>query len=258
VVDVFGEVDEQLRSEQIKRFYEKYLPGVLGALAAALVLALGYWGWTSYRTGLADKASAAYGRGVEFLSHGDAANAQKQFQAAADAGSASYRWLALQQEASMRLDQGKTAEAVALFDQSANTAPDPMLADAARLKSALALIDTASYADVEKRLLPLTDAQRPFSASAREALAFAKLKAGDLKSARNDFQVLTLLPGATDDMRTRAQAAIAMIDDGSAAQLGAAVKAALNPQPSAASLFQGLNAPALGSAAAQAQPGSAQ
>ena len=54
----------------------------------------------------------------------------------------------------------------------------PLIADAARLKSALALMDTAPYADIETRLKPLLDEKRPYRIAAREALAMAKLKAG--------------------------------------------------------------------------------
>ena len=86
-------------------------------------------------------------------------------------------------------------------------------------------MDTASYADEEARLTPLTDSKRPLSALAREALAFAKLQAGKLKDARADFVVLSLLPTASDPIRQRARVAMDLIDGGAAAQLTATVKA---------------------------------
>jgi hypothetical protein len=226
VVDVFEEVDEQLRSDQFRTFMQKGLPGMLGGLAAVLLIVLGFWGYTSYRQAQAEKASAAYAAGADKLAAGDSNAAFAQFDVAAKAGSGVYKSLALQQEGAIRLGQNKIPEAVALFDQAASAAPDQFVGDVARLKSAQALLDTASYADIEKRLTPLTDPQRPLSAMAKETLAFAKLKAGMTKQARADFVVLSLLPAATDDMRQRAHAAIALIDDGSAAQLNATVKAA--------------------------------
>ncbi len=226
MVDVFGEVDEQVRSEQFRVFLQKGLPIILGGLAAALLIVLGFWGYSSYRQAQAEKASAAYAAGGEKLAAGDANAAFTQFDAAAKEGSSIYKSLALQQEGAIRLDQGKLPEAVALFDKAADAAPDQFIGDVARLKSALALSETASFADIEKRLTPLADPQRPLSAMAKEALAFAKLRAGMTKPARADFVVLSLLPSATDDIRQRAHAAIALIDEGSAAQLNATVKAA--------------------------------
>jgi len=226
VVDVFEEVDEQLRSDQFRTFLQKGLPGILGALAAVVLILLGVWGFTSYREAQSEKASAAYAAGGDKLTAGDANGAFAQFDIAAKTGAGIYKSLALQQEGAIRLDQGKVPEAVALFDQAASASHDQFVGDVARLKSAQALLDTASYADIEKRLTPLTDPQRPLSAMAKETLAFAKLKAGMTKQARADFEVLSLLPSATDGMRQRAHAAIALIDDGSAAQLNATVKAA--------------------------------
>lgn len=250
MVDVFSEVDEQLRSEQLKTLLQKYLPGVLGGLAAVLLLALAYWGWTAYRQSVAEKASAAYAQGVDSLSHGDTAGAFVHFVATTKFSSPIYRSLALQQEAGVWLSQNKIAKAVDLLDQAAKAAPDPMVADAARLKAAYALMDTASFGDIEARLNPLADPKRPFSALAKEALAFAKLKAGMTSQARSDFVVLTLLASSSDDIRKRAQAAIGMIDDGSAQQLPATVTSALSL--SSNPLFP--EGPPLGGSAAAANP----
>ena len=83
MVDVFDEVDEQVRSDQFRAMLLRYGPGALGALAAVLVLALIWWGYTSLRQAAADKASAAYSTGVEKLAQGDANGAFAQFGAAA-------------------------------------------------------------------------------------------------------------------------------------------------------------------------------
>jgi hypothetical protein len=70
---------------------------------------------------------------------------------------------------------------------------------------------------------------------AKEALAFAKLRAGDLAGARGDFLVLSSsLDNSSDEIRERARGAMAMIDSGSAKDLPAVVKAAMALPPSAA------------------------
>jgi hypothetical protein len=62
-------------------------------------------------------------------------------------------------------------------------------------------------------------------------LALAKLQAGRLQDARADFNALTLTLGASQGMKTRAQGAIALIDSGQAALVGAVVKAAVVAPP---------------------------
>jgi hypothetical protein len=239
VVDLFEEVDEQLRSDHYLALARRYWPWIVGVLAVALAAALGVWGYGQYRTGGAMKASEAYGRGLDDLGRGAASQAFADFQDAANSHSAIYRSLALMQQAGIRLDQKRTAEAVGLFDSAAKSAPDVLVGDAARLKSAFALLDTAPYGEVEARLKPLADEKRPYYALAREALAMAELRAGKTSAARDDFAALTLLADAPDDVRQRAQAAMALIDSGTASAIPATVKAALilpTPSPAPANL----------------------
>jgi hypothetical protein len=109
-----------------------------------------------------------------------------------------------------------------------------VIGDAARLKSAFAVMDTASYADLEKRLKPLTESKRPYRATALEALAIAKLAAGKADEARSDFGVINLLPDAPAGMRERATAAISLIDSGTSKSLKDIAKAAMAlPEPMA-------------------------
>lgn len=231
MVDVFDEVEEQLRSDRYKTLALKSLP-VLGAVAAIAVLGVGgWWGWSAYDASRSAKASEAIQATLESYEKDGPAKAFAQFEKLSKDGNAGYRALALMQMGGIRLDEGKTADAVRYFDDAAKIAPDPVLADIARLKSAFALMDTAPYKDIESRLTPLTGEKSPYRVQAKEALAFAKLQAGDTAGARGDFTVLSLLTDASDETRQRAQAAIQMIDSGSAKALPAAVKAAVALPP---------------------------
>jgi hypothetical protein len=123
-------------------------------------------------------------------------------------------------------EEKKTAEEVKLLDEAAKAASDPVIGDIARLKSAFALLDTAPLAELEGRLKPLMEDGRPYRVQAREALAFAKLNAGDLKGARSDFQLLSQSLDAPETLQQRANAALGLIDAGSAKSVPAVVKAA--------------------------------
>jgi len=237
VTDIFEEVEEQLRSERYVTLFRKGWPWALGIAIVLLAAALAWWGYGQYRERQSARASEAYAAALDTLKAGDDAKAFAQFQQVAQSSAGGYKALALMQEGGIRMDQNKVKEAVALFDQAADAAPDPVIGDMARLKSAFALMDTAPYAAIEERLKPLTDAKRPYRAAAREALAMAKLKAGRTKEARDDFVVLRLLPDAPESMRQRAELAVAAIDSGSVATLPQAVaEAAKAPPPAPPSL----------------------
>jgi len=225
VTDVFDEVEEQLRADRYKTLALRALPWVLGGLVLVLAVVLGLWGWSAFQARSMAEASQAYAEGVEAFGEGDLNKAEQRFAEVAADGPEGYAALALMQQAGLRVNDGDVEAAVKLFDEAAEKASDPVLADAARLKSAFALLDTAPLSELKTRLEPLTEEGRPYRALALEALAFAKLLGGEMDEARSDFGVLALMPGVSDVERQRAQAARAMIDSGAASALPDVVKA---------------------------------
>jgi hypothetical protein len=230
VVDLFDEVEGELRTEQYKRLALKILPWVIGGLVVGLVLVGVILGTLRYQETTQAKAADAYQAALELRDNGDLKGAHDAFAQLGEEGPKGYRALALMQQGAIRLNEGRTKEAVALFDAAAEVAPGGelgyILSDNARLKSAFALLDEAPYADIEGRLTPLTADDRPYRALAKEALAMAKLNAGKIAEARTDFNALTLSIDAPQETTERARAAVALIDSGGASAVPAAVKAA--------------------------------
>ena len=224
--DVFNEVEEELRAERYATWFKRGWPYVTGVLAAALVVALAFWGWDSYSRAQESKASVAYSHALEALSTGKTAEAETGFQAVSKSGPKGYRALALMQLAGLRETAGKTQEAVAFLDQAQALTADKLMKDAAGLRAGLLLVDTAPLAEIRRRLEPLTAPGRPYRFMAREALGVSRLAAGRAAEARGDFSVLSLATDASDATRARARAAMAAIDSGSAAAIPAVIKAA--------------------------------
>ena len=231
MTDLFDEVEEQLRSDRYKKFAQKALPWMLGGAAAAIAITLGYWGYDTFRDRQTAEVSEKYAAAIEAVVANDRPKAVQLWTDVSKSPAEGYKSLALMHLGANRLGENKTAEAVKLFDEAAEAAPNNIIGDAARLKSAFALLDTAPFKDMEARLTPLTEEGRPYRAEAREALAFSKLMAGDLAGARSDFTVIGLMADAGESTRQRAEAAKALIDSGSAKALPATVKAAMALPP---------------------------
>ena len=232
MVDLFDEVDEQLRSDRYVSVLRRVAPWVTGVFAVVLLGYFAFWGYKAWQDRNLNTAAAAYQKGVDVLSTGDVTGARASFQASEQAGAPGYKTLALMQQAALALADNKNAEAAKLYDQAASAAPNQILGDLARLRAAQALLDTAPFAQIQTRLAPLADPKRPFAPYAKEALAMAELLAGKTADARRDFTVVSLSFGAPDDMRQRAQLAIAAIDGGEAASAVQAVKEAATMPPS--------------------------
>lgn len=225
MVDVFEQVEEELRSDRYRRLARTWLPVVGVVLAVALIGALGFWGWQSWQTSRADAASVAYQKGMEALESNNLAGADTAFAEAAEKAGGGYKALALMQRAGVAVQQNKIPEAVALFDEAAKASRDPILADSAALKATYLLMDTASLGDVEKRLTPLTEDKRPMRPFAQEALAMARLQHGKTAEARSVLVQLQLGQDVPDSVRQRAQAAIEAIDSGTASAIPAIMRA---------------------------------
>jgi len=216
VTDIFEEAEEGLRQDRWVAIAKKSAPWAGGALALALIAALGVWGYSSWEKGRSDKASEAYVAATEALGKGDAKAARTELDKVVAAGAPGYKALALTHLAALSLQDSKPDEAVKQLDEAAKSTSDPMLSDLAALKAALLVMDKASFADIEKRLTPLMKEGRPYAPLAKEALAMAKIQNGDLKGARGDLQALAFSLDASDALKQRAQVAVALIDSGGA------------------------------------------
>ena len=226
MVDVFEEVEEELRADRLKTLAQRFLPWALLGIVIGLLVAGGVYGWREYQRRGAEAASLAYADGLQKLSAGDAKGAEAQFQKVSTGRSPVYRSLALMQIGGMRLGANNVTEAANLFDQAAETAPAPILEDSARLKAIYARMDTQPYPASIQQLTPLTAEGRPYRLLALEALALARIGAGETQAARADVTALSITPDAPEGLRNRAQALLQMIDSGSAASLPAVAKAA--------------------------------
>ena len=241
MVDFVEEVEEQLRAERYATLARRWLPWFGAAVFATIVGWLGVWAYNSWQDRNIAAASVAYDKGVTALAAGDQAGAFQAFDPVAKSGPAAYRALSLLQEGNLRVMAGDGSDAAGLYDAAAKAAQTPFIGDLARLKAALALMDTAPFPQLKVRLTALIGDKKPYDLEAREALAMAKLQAGLAQEARGDFNALTLTLGVTPSMRARAAAAMAIIDSGQGKVAGDVVRrAATMPPPSAAMIAPSL------------------
>ena len=214
MVDVFEQVEEELRSDRYKRLARTWLPVAGGVLLVALIAALAFWGWDSWQTSRADKASLAYDRGLEALQANNPVTADAAFKQAAEEGNGAYKAMALMHRSGIALEAGRDAEALTLMDEAAKASRNPLIADLAAYKAALLAMDTASLEDVQRRLEPLAREGRPLAAYAQLAQAMALLKAGQGTQAKDILIVVKNGLETPQDLKQVAELTIAGIDAG--------------------------------------------
>ena len=184
VSDIFREVDEEVRREQLKKLWERYGNYVV---AAAIVVVAGVGAWRGYEWWEARKAAeagAAFEAASALADAGKRSEAEAAFAKIAADGTAGYRHLARMREAA-ELAQTDPKAAIAAYDKiAADGAVGPVLQDLAARRAGALLIDAGPYAEAQQRLEPLAAADRTFRYTAREFLVLAAWRAGDSAAAK--------------------------------------------------------------------------
>jgi hypothetical protein len=187
VSDIFREVDEEVRREQLKKLWDRYGNYVV---AAAILLVAAVAAWRAYMWWEAKKAAetgAAFEAATTLAEAGKRGEAEAAFAKIAADGTAGYRHLARMREAA-ELAQSDAKAAIAAYDQ---IAADRAVQDLAALRAAALLIDTGALEEAQRRLGPLAANDRTFRHTAREFLVLAAWRAGDTAAAKRWFDLIT-------------------------------------------------------------------
>ncbi len=211
MVDIFEEVDEELRRDKYQDLLRKYGPWALGGALAIIVGTVGWQGFEAWQTSNRETASDSYLVAMTQVENGQLALAAASLETLADQGTAGYAPLALIQRGNLALEQGENAIAAEFFEQAATAANDPLLQDMAEIRAVWASWDTLSFSDIDLRLSRLVNGQSPFRHLARETIATAALRAGDHERARTQYQFLAFATDAPAGVQSRAQEALALI-----------------------------------------------
>jgi hypothetical protein len=186
---LFREVDEEVRQEQFKKLWARYGNLILGLCVLVIAGVAGYQGWRYYQLKQSEAAAESFFSAVKLAQAGKADEALKGFETIGHAG---YAVLAKLNEANILVNQGKTDDAVKIYDAVAGDASNHgSLRDLARIRAALALVDKASPADLESRVKTFDADGNPWRHSAREIMATALWRSKDYTAA--DKMVLAIL-----------------------------------------------------------------
>ncbi len=212
MADIFKEVDEDLRRDNLEKLWKKYGPYFLG-LAAMVVLAVaGVQGWRAYDLDQRGQLSDRYGAALDLARDGDAAAGLDAMIDMSEASSGGYAGLAAFEEARLRVDSGDTAGAIKVWERIAEgSGLGPGFKEAATLFSVLHQIDSGDPGVLRARLQPLAADGQPFRSTARELLALIALGSGDTATARELYTDISDDREAPAGLRQRATQMLAAL-----------------------------------------------
>jgi hypothetical protein len=211
VVDIFQEVDEEVRRERLKKLWERY--GAY-AVAAAVAVVLGIAAWRAYDWWQARKAAqagSAFESAILLSEQGKHSEAESAFAKIATDGTSSYRVMAQLREAA-EIGQGDPAAGVKAYDAlMSERSLGPVWQDLAGVRAGILLEDTSPYSSLRQRLEPLAGADRTFRHTARELLAFSAWRSGDMTEARRWSELITTDVETPAGIRTRVEVLMGLI-----------------------------------------------
>ncbi len=214
MADIFKEVDEDLRRDNLEKLWKKYGLQVIGLAAAVVLGVAGVQGWQAYDLDQRSKFSDRYGAARELAQGGETTAGLDAMIDLSEASGDSYAGLAAFEEARLRVESGDTGGAIAVWDRIAEGSRlGPGFKEAATLFSILHQIDSGDPAALRARLQPLAADSQPFRSTARELLALIAIGEGDTAAARDLYTKISDDREAPAGLRQRATQMLAALKE---------------------------------------------
>jgi hypothetical protein len=206
VSELFNEVDEEVRRDQLKKLWDQYS---IYIVAGALLIIAAVGGWRGYQYLEAKKAAeagAAFDKAVELSEQNKHAEAETAFIDLAAKAPSGYRVLARLRAAAEAGNRDPQAAAKMYDDIAADRSVGAAEQDLARVRAAGLLLETSSYADMQARLEAAAAPGSTFRHTARELLALSAWRANDATAARKWLDLIANDGETPPSLRSRAEA----------------------------------------------------
>jgi len=211
VSELFDEVDEDVRRDQLKKLWERYS---IYIVAGAFLIIAAVGGWRGYQYLEAKKAAeagAAFDKAVELSEQNKHAEAEAAFTELAAKAPSGYRMLARLRAAAEVATRDPKAAAKLYDDIAADRSIGASEQDLAKVRAAGLLLESASYPSMLARLEPATAPGATFRHTARELLALSAWRANDTAAARQWLDMIASDGETPPSLRSRAEALQALL-----------------------------------------------
>jgi hypothetical protein len=211
VSELFDEVDEDVRREQLKKLWDRYS---IYIVAAALLIIAAVGGWRGYEYLEAKKAAeagAAFDKAVELSEQGKHSEAEAAFNSLAATAPAGYRALARLRGAAEVASRDPQAAAKLYDDIAADRTAGAPVQELAKIRAAGLLLDSTGYPGMLERLAAAAAPAATFRHTARELLALSAWRANDSGAARKWLDLIANDAETPASLRSRAEALQALL-----------------------------------------------
>jgi hypothetical protein len=211
VSELFNEVDEEVRRDQLKKLWDRYS---IFLVAGALLIIAAVGGWRGYQYLEAKKAAeagAAFDLAADLAEQNKHAEAEAAFTKLALEAPSGYRALARLRAAAEAAKRDPQA-AVKLYDDiAADRGVNAPEQDLAKLRAGGLLLETTTYDNMVQRLEGATAPESTYRHSARELLALSAWRSNNVAATRRWLDLIANDGETPASLRTRTEALQALL-----------------------------------------------
>lgn len=204
--DVFREVDEAVREDQLKQIWRRHGKLIIAVIVLVVVVIGGWQGWQAWQASDRESASNAYAGALMAARTNRVDQAFATLGELSDPDAGDIGTLAALAEARLHLGEGRLPEAVAIWDAvAASEGAGQTYSKAALLLSVMHQVDSGDPAALEARLQPLLADNEAYRPLALELTAVLAIKQSDPERARGLLEALATDPLASPAQQARAR-----------------------------------------------------
>jgi hypothetical protein len=211
VSELFDEVDEEVRREQLKKLWEKYSIYIIAGMILIIAAVGGWRGYQYLEAKKAAEAGAAFDKAVELADANKHAEAEAAFADLVAKAPFGYRTLSRLRLAAEIANRDAPAAAKMYDEIAADRSVGVADQDLARIRAAQLLLETASYPNMKERLEAAAAPGATFRHTARELLALSAWRANDAAAARQWLDMIANDGETPPSLRSRAEALQALL-----------------------------------------------
>ena len=208
MADIFDEIDEDLKRDQMQMLWARYGKIVMAVVAAIVLLVALRQGYTAWQTSQSEASASAYQQALK------SGNVVAALEAGRGQLTDGYAMLAqFQIAAEQAATDDFTAAEASYLALASDASLDPLYQQAATLLSVMVAPQDADVSALAARLSDLETAAGPWQAMALETGAGLALRHGDKDAAMAKYKKLAEMADVPAGMRQRAERMIVMLGD---------------------------------------------
>lgn len=199
------EIDEDLKNEKLKKIWDKYGLFIILSVIILVSAAVSIETFKSWNEKRNQEFSNAYAYALNLQNQGRYAEALDILSNMEKSKRGVYSDIAQIQMANIKLEQGKTEEAIAILDNAAkNEDFNQQIREIATIKLASYKLDYAPTEELQKMLQPFVETQGTWTNVAKELLAMLAIREGDFTKSRELYQQISVAENTPEALKTRA------------------------------------------------------